>query len=72
MTVTCGCVLSQTIFGPAASPEALRTLTQQAKVLGFDVVRNFYINLPPVGGIGAQQEVMEQFVPEVMPLIPWK
>ena len=36
--MTFGCALSQTIFGPTASPEALRTLTQQAEALGFDAV----------------------------------
>jgi probable F420-dependent oxidoreductase len=38
MAVTFGCALSRTIFGPTASPEALRTLTQQAEALGFDAV----------------------------------
>jgi len=38
MAVTFGCVLSQTIYGPTASPAALRTLTQQAEAVGFDAV----------------------------------
>jgi probable F420-dependent oxidoreductase len=38
MAVTFGCVLSPTIFGPTASPEALRKLTQQAEAVGFDAV----------------------------------
>jgi len=38
MTVTFGCVLSQTIYGPTASPAALRTLAQQAEAVGFDAV----------------------------------
>src|SRR5215813_9499196 len=38
MTVTFGCVLSPAIFGPTASPEALRTLAQQAEAVGFDAV----------------------------------
>lgn len=35
MAVTFGCVLSQTIYGPSAGPEAIRTLAQQAEALGF-------------------------------------
>jgi probable F420-dependent oxidoreductase len=38
MAATFGCVLSQTISGPTASPEAVRTLAQQAEALGFDAV----------------------------------
>jgi hypothetical protein len=35
LAVTFGCVLSQTIYGPSAGPEAIRTLAQQAEALGF-------------------------------------
>ena len=38
MAMTFGCVLSQAIFGPAAGPEALRTLGQRAEALGFHAV----------------------------------
>lgn len=38
MSVTFGCVLSQAIYGPTASPERLRTLAQLAEKLGFDSV----------------------------------
>jgi probable F420-dependent oxidoreductase len=38
MSVTFGCVLSQAMYGPTASPEALRTLSQHAERLGFTTV----------------------------------
>ena len=38
MAVTFGFVLTPAVFGPAASPEAVRTLAQQAEALGFDSV----------------------------------
>jgi probable F420-dependent oxidoreductase len=38
MAVTFGCVLSHTILGPTASPDALRTLAQHAEAVGFDSV----------------------------------
>ena len=38
MSVTFGCVLSQAVFGPTASPEALRTLSQHAERHGFNTV----------------------------------
>jgi probable F420-dependent oxidoreductase len=38
MATTFGCVLSTTITGPTASPEAVRTLAQRAEALGFDAV----------------------------------
>ena len=48
-------------------PDEIAADLRQYQALG---VRNFNINLPPVGGLGAQQEVMEQFVREVVPLVP--
>jgi probable F420-dependent oxidoreductase len=38
MAVTFGCVLSSAINGPNASPEAVRTLAQQAEAAGFDSI----------------------------------
>jgi len=38
MGVTFGCVLSQAIYGPTASAEALRTLSQHAEHHGFNTV----------------------------------
>jgi alkanesulfonate monooxygenase SsuD/methylene tetrahydromethanopterin reductase-like flavin-dependent oxidoreductase (luciferase family) len=38
MATTFGCVLSSTIFGHTASPEAVRTRALQAETLGFDSI----------------------------------
>lgn len=38
MSTTFGCVLSQTTYGPTASPERLRTLAQHAEAVGFDSI----------------------------------
>jgi probable F420-dependent oxidoreductase len=38
MTVTFGWILTPAIFGPMASPEAVRALAQQAEAVGFDSV----------------------------------
>ena len=38
MAISFGCILTPAIAGPLASPEAVRTLAQQAEALGFDSV----------------------------------
>jgi hypothetical protein len=47
-------------------PDAIAADLRQYRALG---VQNFNINLP-AGSISQQQEVMEQFVREVVPQIP--
>jgi len=50
----------------SGQPEEIATDLRHYQALG---VRNFNINLPG-GSISQQQEVMEQFMREVVPLVP--
>jgi hypothetical protein len=50
----------------SGQPEEIATDLRQYQMLG---VRNFNINLPG-GSLSQQQEVMEQFMREVVPLVP--